>query len=58
LPFVSFSLQIADFFTKSHFISHFLFLVGKLSMLVVVASWVWGEMLNNTFILFYLLRVE
>jgi hypothetical protein len=27
-------------------------------MLVVVASWVWGEMLNNTFILFYLLRVE
>jgi len=31
-------LQIADFFTKSHSISHFRFLVGKLSMLVVVVS--------------------
>jgi hypothetical protein len=36
LPF--FFLQIANFFTKSHSISHFCFLVGKLSMLVVVAS--------------------
>ena len=49
--------QIADFFTKSHFISHFCFLVGKLSMLVAVVSWVWGEMLRHIFILFYLLRV-
>jgi len=38
LPFVSFSLQIADFFTKAHSISHFHFLVGKLSMLVAAAS--------------------
>jgi hypothetical protein len=37
LPFVSFSLQIADFFTKAHSISHFHFLSGKLSMLVVAA---------------------
>jgi hypothetical protein len=29
LPFVSSSLQITDFFTKSHSISHFCFLVGK-----------------------------
>ena len=38
LPFVSSSLQIADFFTKSHSISRFRFLVGKLSMLVAAAS--------------------
>jgi hypothetical protein len=38
LPFVPFSLQIADFFTKTHSISHFCFLVGKLSMLVAAAS--------------------
>jgi hypothetical protein len=37
LPFVP-SLQIADFFTKSYFISRFYFLVDKLSMLVVAAS--------------------
>jgi hypothetical protein len=35
-PFVSSSLQIANFFTKSHSISHFCFLVSKLSMFVVV----------------------
>ncbi|XP_062119243.1 uncharacterized mitochondrial protein AtMg00810-like [Humulus lupulus] len=38
LPFVPFSLQIADFFTKSHSISRFHYLVGKLSMLIVAAS--------------------
>jgi hypothetical protein len=38
LPFVPFSLQIADFFTKWHSISYFYFLVGKLLMLIVVAS--------------------
>jgi hypothetical protein len=38
LPFVSSSLQIADFFTKTYFISRFCFLVGKLSMLVAAAS--------------------
>jgi hypothetical protein len=38
LPFVSFSLQITDFFTKSYFISLFHFLVGKLSILVAAAS--------------------
>ena len=38
LPFVFSSLQIADFFTKSHSISRFRFLVGKLSMLVAAAS--------------------
>jgi len=38
LPFVPFFLQIADFFTKAHSISHFRFLVGKLSMLVAAAS--------------------
>jgi len=40
LPFVHSSLQIADFFTKTHSISRFCFLVGKLSMLVDAASWV------------------
>jgi len=38
LPFVPSSLQIADFFTKAHFISRFCFLVGKLSMLVAATS--------------------
>jgi hypothetical protein len=38
LPFVSSSLQIADFFTKTHSISRFRFLVGKLSMLAVATS--------------------
>ena len=38
LPFVSSSLQIADFFTKTHSISRFRFLVDKLSMLIVAAS--------------------
>jgi hypothetical protein len=38
LPFVPSSLQIADFFTKTHSISRFRFLVGKLSMLVAAAS--------------------
>jgi hypothetical protein len=37
LPFVSYSLQIVDFFTKAHFISRFHFLVGKLSMLLAAA---------------------
>jgi hypothetical protein len=38
LPFVSSSLQIADFFTKTHSISRFRFLVGKLSMLAAATS--------------------
>jgi len=38
LPFVPSSLQIADFFTKTHSISRFHFLVGKFSMLVAAAS--------------------
>jgi len=38
LFFVSSSLQIADFFTKSQSISYFHSLVGKLSMLVSAAS--------------------
>ena len=38
VPFVHSSLQIADFFTKTHSISRFRFLVGKLSMLVDAAS--------------------
>jgi len=38
LPFVPYSLQIADFFTKMHSISCFCFLVSKLSMLVAAAS--------------------
>ncbi|KAL5799508.1 hypothetical protein ACOSQ4_032392 [Xanthoceras sorbifolium] len=38
LPFVPSSLQLADFFTKSHTISRFRFLVGKLSMLSAAAS--------------------
>ena len=36
LPFVSSSLQIADFFTKLYSISCFCFLVSKLSMLVLL----------------------
>ena len=38
LPFVPSSLQLADFFTKSHPISRFRFLVSKLSMLLAAAS--------------------
>ena len=38
LPFVSFSLQLADFFIKSHYVFHFHFLVDKLSMLIAAAS--------------------
>jgi hypothetical protein len=38
LPFVPSSLQIAYFFIKTHSISRFRFLVGKLSMLVAVTS--------------------
>jgi len=54
LHFVPSSLQIADFFTKAHSISRFCFLVGKLSMLVAVASWVWWEMLNNIYLVLFL----
>jgi len=54
IPFISSSLQIVDFFTKSHSISYFRFLVGKLSMLVAAVLEVWGEMLRNNiyFVLF------
>ncbi|KAI3769398.1 hypothetical protein L6452_00500 [Arctium lappa] len=38
LSFVSSTLQLADFFTKSHPISRFRFLVSKLSMLLAPAS--------------------
>ena len=38
LPFVSSSLQLADFFTKSHSVFRFHFLVGKLSMLIAATS--------------------
>ncbi|KAI3746431.1 hypothetical protein L6452_08864 [Arctium lappa] len=38
LPLVSSTLQLADFFTKSHSISRFRFLVSKLSMLLAPAS--------------------
>ena len=54
LPFVPSSLQIADFFTKAHSISRFHFLVGKLSMLIDAASWVWGEMLNNIYVVLFI----
>ncbi|XP_062112963.1 uncharacterized mitochondrial protein AtMg00810-like [Humulus lupulus] len=37
-PFVPSSLQIVDFFTKLHSVSHFHFLIGKLSMLIAAAS--------------------
>ena len=40
LPFVSSSLQLADFLTKSHYIFRFRFLVDKLSMLIAATSWV------------------
>jgi len=53
LPFVHSSLQIADFFTKTHSISRFRFLVGKLSMLVDAAWWVWGEMLSNIYLVLF-----
>jgi hypothetical protein len=54
LPFVHSSLHIADFFTKAHSISRFCFLVGKLLMLIAVASWVWGEMLNNIYVVLFI----
>jgi hypothetical protein len=54
LHFVPSSLQIAGFFTKAHSISRFCFLVGKLSMLVAVASWVWREMLNNIYLVLFI----
>jgi hypothetical protein len=38
LPFVSSSLQITDFFIKSHSISRFSFLVGKFSVFVAATS--------------------
>ncbi|CAL5429371.1 unnamed protein product [Camellia sinensis] len=38
LPFVPSSLQLADFFTKTHTVARFRFLVGKLSMLSALAS--------------------
>ena len=38
LPFVSSSLQLADFFTKSHSVFYFRFLVDKLSMLIAATS--------------------
>jgi len=53
LPFVPSSLQIANFFTKAHSISRFRFLVGKLSMLVAAASWVW-EILNNIYLVLFI----
>jgi hypothetical protein len=37
-----------------HSISRFRFLVGKLSMLVAAASWVWGEMLNNIYVVLFI----
>ena len=38
LPFVSSSLQLVDFFTKSHSIFRLHFLVGKLLMFIVATS--------------------
>jgi hypothetical protein len=38
LPFVSSTLQLADFFTKTHTAARFRFLLGKLSMLSALAS--------------------
>ena len=38
LPFVSTTLLLADFFTKTHTTAHFCFLLDKLSMLSVLAS--------------------
>jgi len=54
LPFVHSSLQIVDFFTKTHSIFRFRFLVGKLSMLVDATLWVWGEMLNNIYLVLFI----
>jgi len=48
------SFFLADFFTKMYFISCFRFLVGKLSMLVAAALWVWGEMLNNIYLVLFI----
>ncbi|CAL2227767.1 unnamed protein product [Prunus armeniaca] len=38
LPFVSSTMQLADFFTKSHTLARFRFLLSKLSMLNTVTS--------------------
>ena len=38
LSFVSFLLQLANFFTNSHSVFHFCFLVDKLSMLITATS--------------------
>ena len=38
LPFVPSSLQLADFFTKTHTVARFRFLLGKLSMLSALTS--------------------
>jgi len=58
LPFVSSSLHIAYFFTKAHSISRFHFLVGKFSIFVAGALWVWGEMLKNIYlVLFFIGRI-
>ena len=38
LPFAYSSLQLVDFFTKSHSVFHFLFLVGELLMLIAATS--------------------
>jgi hypothetical protein len=48
------SFFLADFFTKMYFISCFRFLVDKLSMLVAAALWVWGEMLNNIYLVLFI----
>ena len=59
-PFVPYSLQILDFFFKSHSISHFPFLVGKLSMFLAASSWVWKRdirvilIISKGYLVFYL----
>jgi hypothetical protein len=37
-----------------HYISRFCFLLGKLLILVAVRSWVWGEMLRNIGLFFFI----
>ena len=54
LPFVPSSLQIADLFTKAHSTSRFRFLVYKLSILIVVASWFWGGIYAYIYIYIYI----
>jgi hypothetical protein len=48
------SFFLADCRFLAHSISRFRFLVGKLSMLLVVALWVWGEMLNNIYLVLFI----